>query len=587
MNNIWKERIKAFDFAFQPIVNTYSGVTYGYEALLRNWKELGFNSIDNVFNTAYNEKILYQLDLALRKKAMIKFMKIKKGKKLKLFYNLDNRVLEMPDYSVGNTSDILDELGLSSNCIFFEISEKHKFDSFLSIKNTFNIYKQQNYNIAIDDFGTGFSGLELLYHTEPALIKIDRFFIEFIQDDLKKKTYISNIIKMAHSLGIKIIAEGVETKEEFYACKNIGCDLIQGYYVQRPQLDISKLKFSYEKIKTLNKKDRRKPKIDISLIKNSLKYIPTININSPIKDVLDLFKKESKEHFFPVLNDYNEPMGIIRENEIKKYVYSPYGTEILLNKMKGETLKKILKKASVAEISMKIERLLNLFSINDEDDGIIITENGKYKGFLSATSLLKIINQKNIEKAQDQNPLTKLPGNNLIKSFIEEAISDLNTSCLLIYFDFDNFKPFNDNFGFRQGDRAIILFSELLKKYFTKSNEFIGHIGGDDFFLGINIESYTLEDYYALLQKIISNFEEKIRHFYSKKDLKRGYIISENRVGKKMKFPILSLSISLLFIPRKNFKINIEDVSSIMFQLKKNSKKSPDKISSASLMRNL
>ncbi len=99
----WEEIIKILDFAFQPIIDSNTGRLYGVEALLRNYKEAGFESINLVFDRAYEDNYLYSLDLKLREKVIEKYRKISFCNDIKLFYNLDNRVLEMPNFSMGNT----------------------------------------------------------------------------------------------------------------------------------------------------------------------------------------------------------------------------------------------------------------------------------------------------------------------------------------------------------------------------------------------------------------------------------------------------------------------------------------------------
>ena len=249
LNKKWIHILKYIDFAFQPIVDIKSNKTVAFEALLRNYKEIGFDSIDDFFDAAYEEKVLHSVDIKLRKKVL---QKIKNSElfnhKIKIFYNLDNRIIEMPNYKEGLTSKILDKLNIDKDLLTFEISEKHKFKSFVEAQAVFNLYQEQGYQIALDDFGTGFSGLKLLYYLDPNHIKIDKFFITDVANDKKKKLFLINIINIAKSINATVIAEGIETKEEFLICKEIGCNSVQGYYIQKPTTNLSELKKSYKHI---------------------------------------------------------------------------------------------------------------------------------------------------------------------------------------------------------------------------------------------------------------------------------------------------------------------------------------------------
>lgn len=579
----WNEINEVLDFALQPIVNIHTGVCFGYEVLLRNSEKAGFRNIDDVFDCAYEEKFLYKLDLMLREKAVKKFLKTPNYLNTKLFYNIDNRVLEMPDYFPGNTCKILQEYNISTSSICFKLSEKHEFKSFIAIKSILNLYKQQGYKIAVDDFGNGFSGLQLLYHTEPDYIKIDRFFISGIESDSRKKLFISNIVNMAHTLGILVIAEGVETEAEFYICKQIGCDLVQGYLVQRPTVNVGELCEKYDIIEKLNNKDKRGKNNPNEINLSSLENIEKITVDTDMLTVFEIFKRNKDNNFFPVVNIVNEPLGIIRENDIKDYIYSQYGKEVLLKRTSGKKLLDFVTRCTISELNSKLETILEIFSADRNSEGIIITENGKYAGFLSSKQLIKEIYEKNLEEARDQNPLTKMKGNSLINEYISESISNFNKSYIFAYFDFDNFKPFNDKYGFRLGDRAILMFADILKSYENNGSIFTGHIGGDDFFMGFEMHS-EFEETFEKINTILSKFQNNVLSLYTEKDRNRNYMNATGRDGIKRRYPLLSISAGIVYVREGKRCTTIEDISKITSYLKNVCKSTGIKVASATIL---
>jgi len=245
LEHIWIEYLSKLDIAFQPIVSTYSGKIYAVEALLRGVEEIGFNSIFEFFDAAYKKNILYTLDLALREKVMKKFITIENYTEIKLFINLDNRLLEMPNYASGNTDRLLEKYTIQKEMICFEISERHEISNPLVFEEILQHYKKENYSIAVDDFGVGASGYQMLYRSTPDIIKIDRFFVDSICKDMKKKILVKSIVTLAKELGIYVIAEGVETEGEMLVCKELGCHLTQGYFVQRPTCNVLDIKDQY------------------------------------------------------------------------------------------------------------------------------------------------------------------------------------------------------------------------------------------------------------------------------------------------------------------------------------------------------
>ncbi|WP_152020662.1 GGDEF domain-containing protein [Aliarcobacter butzleri] len=567
----WTEIIEKLDYAFQPIIYSHSGKIYAVEALLRNVNEIpGLMSIDDLFDLAFNDDYLYELDLQLREKAISKFAKIKQSN-LKLFYNLDNRIIYNKNYSQGNTAKILKKYNLNKDSICFELSEKGTAIEQNALSTMLQRYKESGYKIAIDDFGIGVSGLKLLYFSEAHIIKLDRFFITNIDQDSKKKLFCSSIIEMAHIMGMQVIAEGIETAKEFYTCKDIGADFIQGYLVQKPTTNIDKIEKIYKNIYSLISEDKRasqKNFIDEKFIENIL----PLNVNTSLYDLFLHFKENTKSHFVPITDEFGNFLGIIYESDIKKISYSQYGLSLAQNRTFSSTLLKYIKPALSVEISWGIDKILEIYNLNSNNSlGIFITSSDKYIGFINLNSLLTLSYKRNIEIATNQNPLTKLPGNNQIEKFIDKSFKKNQKDIThIIYFDFNDFKPFNDIYGFRQGDRAILIFSELLQKRYSKDS-FIAHIGGDDFFVGL--KNKDKENVFELTSNVQDEFRNSAKNIYSKEDKKNGFIISKDRFNEKRRFELLSVSAAIIEINSKSDISNFDNTLNIVKKASKNSKK--------------
>ena len=411
LNEKWNNIISKLDFAFQPIVNIKSGKIYAVEALLRNVKEAGwYHSIFSLFDDAFHDGVLYQLDLELRQIAFSKFAKID-IENIQLFYNLDNRLIYMPDISYGNTSKILEQLNLNKKSICFELSERGSLQDPSSITSMVNRYKQEGFDIAIDDFGTGIAGFQLLYYSDANFIKLDRFFIDHIHSDAKKRLFCSSIINMAHIMGIKVIAEGVETKEEYYTCKSIGADFVQGYFIQKPKIEIEKIKPIYEDIKILFNKDKRKDGENL-VDKTKIDYIKPLYNDTSLHELFIYFKENTTNSFVPIVNQLDQLCGVIYEKDIKKMSYSQFGMALVKNDTSNDKLKRYIKEVISAEITWGVDKVLEIYNMySHSSHGIFITKNNQYYGFVNLNNLLSLSYNRNLEIASDQNPLTKLPGN--------------------------------------------------------------------------------------------------------------------------------------------------------------------------------
>lgn len=144
--------------------------------------------------------------------------------------------------------------------------------------------------------------------------------------------------------------------------------------------------------------------------------------------------------------------------------------------------------------------------------------------------------------AENANPLTKLPGNIVIREEVEKRI-EKSEKFVLIYCDLDNFKAFNDKYGVHAGDQAIILTATILKEAMVKegkADDFIGHEGGDDFLLLTTPDRAERIGHY-----IIDELDKRVRTLYSEEDLKRGYIEAKSRdSGEAKKFPVMTISLA-------------------------------------------
>jgi GGDEF domain-containing protein len=155
----------------------------------------------------------------------------------------------------------------------------------------------------------------------------------------------------------------------------------------------------------------------------------------------------------------------------------------------------------------------------------------------------------------DTSPLTRLPGGIAIENVLNKRIK-AGSPIAFCLMDIDNFKAYNDNYGYAKGNDIIqataAVINEAVAKYGSE-DDFIGHIGGDDYVL------ITTPDLYPrICQAVIDQFDKTIPGFYNEKDRQRGHIVGENRQGQEVKFPLASLSIAVVTNVKRKFKNHIQ-----------------------------
>ncbi|MBI5199275.1 MAG: response regulator [Nitrospirae bacterium] len=177
----------------------------------------------------------------------------------------------------------------------------------------------------------------------------------------------------------------------------------------------------------------------------------------------------------------------------------------------------------------------------------------------------------NLRRSMDDiqsNPLTNLPGNISIMNKTEEQIKEGRYFSVL-YLDLDNFKAFNDTYGYERGDTVIKLTADTIIRAVEKlgnPDDFIGHIGGDDF-----IVLTTPDRVDTICQQIIAEFDNSIPDFYDEKDQKAGYLLCQDRKGQIQKFPLISISIACVGNEQKRFSHSGE-LSAVASEVKKYAK---------------
>lgn len=170
-------------------------------------------------------------------------------------------------------------------------------------------------------------------------------------------------------------------------------------------------------------------------------------------------------------------------------------------------------------------------------DFITVIKNGNYHGIVTVKDLLEKTMEIEISNAKQLNPLTGLPGNLAIERELEKCIEFHRDFCVL-YLDIDNFKAYNDVYGFENGDKIIKLLAQIIREEVSEA-EFAGHIGGDDF---VAVVPDGESEYIGW--SIADSFDRQIKDFYSEEDIRKGFILSKNRYGIDEIFPIMSLSVA-------------------------------------------
>lgn len=561
-----KERIHTY---YQPIVSLKDGQVLGYEALSRGPENSMLYSPMVLLSIAKLLNKTWELERVLRVKALENawFLKDKL-----LFLNVDPNVVRDHKFKRGFTKENLEKMGIDPKAIVLELTERSAIKCYDDFKKILKHYTDQGYKIAIDDAGSGYSGLKTMYEVYPSYLKIDMDFIRDIHKDPFKKAIIKSLVDIAKIVKIKTVAEGIESEEELRTLMGLGVDYGQGYYIQRPQKNYEPIKDHV--IQSIQSEhilinQIEKHSTEYHYIHHIMKEAPGFKGKTPCKEIYDYIK--SHDSMSVCIVDKGVPQGLVSPQDIHRVFAQQFGFAVY---SKRDVSLIMNKDPMIVDYFDPIHQVAKTALERDDShlhDDIIVMKGSQYAGIVTMKRILEYSINYEKKYAQELNPLTALPGNVIINRVLQGAI-DSNKITGIMYIDLDNFKGYNDCYGFENGDRVIKETAKILEKVRDHNGpnmSFIGHIGGDDFIMVSTCSETVLLD---MVREIIKQVKDTHPMFYNEEDIKKGYIMSLDRKGNQEKFPLLSVSVAACRGRLRSFE-SVEALSHLLSQLKKEAKK--------------
>lgn len=233
----WLIRIleeKRLEAWFQPIVHADAPTrAFAHECLIRGRDEDGgLISPADIFGVAKSADLLFNLDRACRMTAIRDAARHKID--TNIFVNFNPSTIYDPDYCLRSTMQAIDESGIANERIVFEVVESEEVRDTEHLLGILKYYRENGFRIAMDDLGAGYSSLNLLSRLRPDFVKMDMELIRDVDKDRYKSIISANMLNLAKELGVKVIAEGIETVGEWQWLVEHGADYLQGFLFAKP-----------------------------------------------------------------------------------------------------------------------------------------------------------------------------------------------------------------------------------------------------------------------------------------------------------------------------------------------------------------
>lgn len=559
---------------FQPIVSLRDGSILGFETLSRIEGKTEITNIEILFEQAVLNERIWELEQLCRVQSLRTLHRNGNYQK-KLFLNVNPLIIHDAKFRCGFTKEYLDRYHISPEQVIIEITENSSVADNEAFRGSVAHYKEQGYEIAMDDVGSCYSGLNLICDIKPHYIKLDRTLIQGIQSDRTKRALVKSLVGLTNQLGMFLIAEGIEEKEELDSLIQLGVHYGQGFLLGRPGdviENIAEPVLSY--IRKCNQKKNSMTNLGVEkyYIDNISTSGQTVPAGMQVEEVAGLFSGEPELQGVTVLEN-NKAVGIVMRDKLNQFLGGRYGFSLHQRKEVRHVMEKSF---LMVDHMTPISFVSNMAMERSNEclyDFVVVACDGKYDGIVTVKELLQKSIEIAVTTAKLQNPLTGLPGNLMIEEEIGRTIRS-EEEYTVVYFDLDNFKAFNDAYGFEKGDMAIKELAKVLRSN-TTEDDFVGHVGGDDF---VVIFRRTNCEY--LCSRIIREYEESVHGYYSLEDQRNGYIESINRRGEQERFPLLSVTAAMTDSSERNYD-SVDEVTKLLAGRKKHKKNQKEKLAVA------
>lgn len=531
---------RALRVYFQPIVSVPTGSVLAYEALSRGPRGSAYANPLSLFQAAREHGLLAQLERVCRERAIESW--IDTGLSELLFLNISPEVLIESSRHSGIAIQSLADYGLTPPHIVIEITEQSPDIDPGLMADAAERYQSMGFSIALDDLGDGYAGLRLWSQLNPDYVKLDRHFVSGLDRDRVKRRFVHSIIDIAHSLGSRVIAEGVEQEGELDALMELGADYCQGWLFARPDpaphLEREKLE---SRLVALS--GARRSSAAATEIRRLCVALPALDTSLSVAAAAERFSRMPEVNALAVINEYQMPVGLLGRQQLmallgKRFGFDLYGRQPIARVMQTRAL--------CVEANEPLERVSRKVTGRDEttrDEDFIITDGGRYLGIGHVINLLQLFTEQQVQIARQANPLTQLPGNRPIRAALEHFLRQGQTF-VACYLDLDHFKPLNDRFGYALGDQVILTLARVLSESLER-DDFLGHLGGDDFVLLLGSD----RDLQARLSAIQCRFVDESLALLPQSEREAGGFHAKDRFDQWRFFPFTRLSIAALRVP--------------------------------------
>lgn len=537
---------------FQPIADLKDGAIHAHEALIRGPQGTPLHAPDALLHAAQAEGLLHELEVFCVLTALRRWGALKQPGRIFLNISANALVKMVQLRGTGCLAKCARDLGVLPRMVVLEITEHERVADMNELADVVRELHADGLSLALDDFGDGRSSLRLWSQIKPDVVKIDKYFSRDISSNADNLKTIQALLQIAEIFGTSLVAEGIENEDDLRVLRDLGLAYGQGYFIGRPSTEVLS-SIQYKAIQVLHDSrvavmPEQQQVSRLGHLRNlTLIHAPCVAPVTTNNDVAAIFLARPELHAMAIVVD-NRPVAIINRQEFMNHYATLYFREVF-----GKKSCTLYANHSprLIERDHDIDELVGILTSQDQrylSDGFIVTENGRYIGLGTGDQLVRSVTEVRLEAARHANPLTFLPGNIPISLHIKRLL-DNGSEFVACYLDMNNFKPFNDHFGYWRGDEMIRLLAKLAVVHCDPQRDFVGHVGGDDFLI-----LFQSDDWQRRSELIVSEFAHRAKDLFDEASRLCGGIQAEDRHGVMRFFPFTTLSVGAVHIGSREYR---------------------------------
>ncbi len=224
-------RRKRVTILFQPIVRARESTVFGYEILTRGPAHSSFRNSDMLFSFARETKLAWALEAISLECSLRRLRSFDLGDR-KFLLNLEAEMFAQSEFRIHEVVSFFSE---HRGHFVFELTERAAIEDYNAFRRLLDEFRSKGIEVAIDDAGSGYASLEAIAALTPDYLKITKGLVSTLAKEPIKQDLVKMLVDLAGKISAKTIAEGIETTEEYETCRELGIDLLQGYYLAHPQ----------------------------------------------------------------------------------------------------------------------------------------------------------------------------------------------------------------------------------------------------------------------------------------------------------------------------------------------------------------